>query len=154
MIDTPQLVQTTDQLTATLHLVVPTTEIQTVMGPAIGEVMAAVAAQGLTQAGPWSTHHFRRPTDTFDFEICVPVSAPLTAVGRVRPGLWPAMMVARTIHRGGYEGLASAWGEFHTWMADNGYTPAGDLWERYLLGPESSDNPDDWRTELNQPVLV
>ena len=80
------------------------------MGPGIGEVMAAIAAQGLTPAGPWFTHHLRRPTDTFDFEICVPIAAPVTATGRVKPGRWPAMKVARTIYHGEYEGLGAAWG--------------------------------------------
>lgn len=152
MLDTPHITRTADQATAFLRLTVPCTQIQTVMGPGIREVLAAIAAQGLTPAGPWFTHHLRRPTDTFDFEICVPVSAPLTATGRVAPGLWPAMTVARTVYHGGYEGLGAAWGEFLAWVATGGHTPAADLFERYLVGPESSPNPADWRTELNQPL--
>lgn len=153
MIETPQITQTADQLTAFLHLTVPCSEIQNVMGPGIGEVMAAVAAQGISLTGPWFTHHLRRPTDSFDFEICVPISAPMTAAGRVKPGLWPAMTVARTVYHGGYEGLGAAWGEFLSWVAASGHSPAPDLWERYVVGPESSPNPADWRTELYQPVL-
>jgi effector-binding domain-containing protein len=153
MLERPQITRTTDQLTAFLHLTVPCTEIQNVMGPGLHEVMAAVAAQGLTPAGPWFTHHLRRPTDTFDFEICVPVSTGATAMVRVKPGLWPATTVARTIYHGGYEGLAAAWGEFLAWVAANGHTPAADLWERYLVGPETSPDPTQWRTELNQPLL-
>jgi effector-binding domain-containing protein len=150
---TPQIVHTTDQLTAALHLTVPTTEIQNVMGPGIHEVLAAVAVQGLTPTGPWFTHHFRRPTDTFDFEICIPVSAPITASGRVKPGQWPGMTVARVVYQGGYEGLPGAWGEFHEWIAANGHKPASDLWERYLVGPESGPDPANWQTELNQPLV-
>jgi effector-binding domain-containing protein len=153
MIEAPQITRTADQLTAVLHLTVPRAEIQNVMGPGIREVMAAVAAQGLTPAGPWFTHHFRRPTDTFDFEICVPLPAPVKAAGRVKPGLWPAMMVARAVYHGGYEGLSAAWGEFLAWVAAGGHTPAPDLWGRYLSGPESSPDPTTWRTELNQPLL-
>jgi effector-binding domain-containing protein len=150
--DTPHITETTEKLTAVLHLTVPRAEIQNVMGPGIGEVMAAVAAQGLTPAGPWFTHHLRRPADTFDFEICVPVPAPLTATGRVKPGLWPAMRVARTVYRGGYEGLGAAWGEFLAWVEGKGHTPTPDLWERYLVGPETSPDPAEWRTELSQPL--
>jgi len=153
VIDTPQITRTADQLTAFLHLIVPRAEIQKVMSPGIGEVMAAVAAQGLTPSGPWFTHHLRRPTDTFDFEIHAPVSAPVTATGRVKPGLWPTMMVARTVYRGAYEGLGAAWGEFLAWVEASGHSPNPDLWERYLVGPESSPKPADWRTELNQPLL-
>jgi effector-binding domain-containing protein len=152
MIDTPHLTETADQLTAVLHLTVPRGEIQNVMGPGLSEVMAAVMARGLTPAGPWFTHHLRRPADTFDFEIGVPVQTPLTATGRVTPGLWPAMRLARTVYHGGYEGLAAAWGEFLAWVKGSGHTPSPDLWERYLVGPETSPDPADWRTELNQPL--
>ena len=82
------------------------------MGPGIGELMAAVAAQGIALAGPWFTHHLRMDPHTFDFEIGVPVTAPVAAVGRVKPGRSPATKVARTIFHGDYEGLAAAWGEF------------------------------------------
>ena len=33
-----------------------------------------------------------------------------------------------------------------------GLAATGDLYERYLTGPETSPNPADWRTELNQPL--
>ena len=115
--------------------------------------MAAVQAQGIGPAGPWFTHHLTMSPGVFDFEISVPVTAPVAAVGRVRPGRFPAVRVARTIYTGPYEGLGAAWSEFKTWVADNGYVAAPDLFECYLAGPESSANPSDWRTELNQPLI-
>ena len=153
MLDTPNITQTTARLTAFIHVIVPREDIQNVMGPGIGELMATVAAQGIAPAGPWFTHHRRRPTDTFDFEISVPVTAPVSAAGRVQPGEWPAMKVARTVHHGPYEGLADAWGEFIDWIETNGHNPAPDLYECYLAGPESGSDPANWRTELNLPLL-
>ena len=153
MLDTPHITQTTARLTAFIHVIVPREDIQNVMGPGIGELMATVAAQGIAPAGPWFTHHRRRPTDTFDFEISVPVTAPVSAAGRVQPGEWPAMKVARTVHHGPYEGLADAWGEFIDWIETNGHNPAPDLYECYLAGPESGSDPANWRTELNLPLL-
>ena len=47
MLDTPQIAQTTDQLTAVIRLTIPREEIRNVMGPGIAELMAAVAAQGI-----------------------------------------------------------------------------------------------------------
>ena len=152
MLDTPQIIQTTTQLTAIIPMIVPREEIQSVMGPGIQELLATIAAQGIAPAGPWFTHHLRRPTDTFDFEISIPVAAPVTAAGRVLPGQWPAMKVARTVYHGPYEGLGEAWGEFIEWIEANGHAPAPDLWECYLAGPESSPDPADWRTELNRPL--
>jgi effector-binding domain-containing protein len=152
VIDVPQITESADQLTAFIPLVVPLTEIQTVMGPAIGEVYAALATQGIAPAGPWFTHHRRQPTDTFDFAVCVPVATPVAAVGRVRPGRLPATRVARTVYHGPYDGLATAWGKFCAWIEANGHTPRADLWECYLVGPESSGDPAAWRTELNRPL--
>ena len=153
MLETPQITQTTAQLTAIIHVTVPREEIQNVMGPGLHELMAAIAAQGIAPTGPWFTHHLRRPTDTFDFEISVPVSAPVAAAGRVQPGEWPAMRVARTVHHGPYEGLPEAWGEFMEWIEANGHQPAADLWECYLTNPDSDPDPATWRTELNRPLI-
>src|SRR5262249_24788300 len=153
MLEKPKITQTTDQLTAVIHLTVPREEIRKVMGPGISEVMATVAAQGLVATGPWSTPHVRMDPATFAFEICVPVNAPVTAAGRVQPGVLPARTVARTLYHGDYEGLPEAWGEFMTWIAAEGLTPAADLWECYTVGPETSPDPADWRTELNRPLI-
>jgi effector-binding domain-containing protein len=153
MLDTPQITQTSGQQTAIIRLTVPRTDIQKVMGPGIKELMATVAAQGVGPAGPWFTHHLRRPTDTFDFEISVPVTAPVTPAGRVTGGQLPAMKVARAVYRGPYEGLAGAWGEFDAWVKANGHKPAADLWEVYVAGPESGSDPAEWRTELNRPLI-
>lgn len=153
MIDTPQIVQTTTQLTAFIHLIVTRAEMQEVFGPTIGELMSALAAQGIAPAGPVFTHHLRHPTDTFDFELSVAVSAPVTAAGRVQPGEWPAMRVARTVHHGPYEGLPEAWGEFMEWIEAKGHQPAADLWECYLTNPDSDPDPATCRTELNRPLI-
>lgn len=152
MLDEPRIVQTPTQAIAVLHLEVPRSEIQNVMGPGYRELTEAVAAQGVAVTGPWFTHHLRLDPASFDFEIGVPVAAPIAAAGRVRPGQRPALTVARAILRGGYEGLSSAWAEFDQWIAARGHRPAPDLWECYVKGPESSLDPADWRTQLDRPL--
>jgi effector-binding domain-containing protein len=152
MIDPPQIAQTAAQPAAVIRLTVPRAEIQHVMGPAYEELMAAVAAQGIAPAGPWFSHHLRMDPSTFDFEVGVPVAAPVAAAGRVTAGQLPAATVARTVFHGGYEGLGPAWGEFDAWIAAEGHTPAPNLWECYVAGSESSPDPATWRTELNRPL--
>jgi effector-binding domain-containing protein len=153
MLDTPQITQTAVQQAAIIRLTIPRKEIRNVMGPGITELMAAVAAQGIAPAGPIFSHHLKMDPAVFDFEIGVPVSAPIAAAGRVKPGQLPAAKVARTIFRGDYEGLGAAWGEFNAWIAAKGHTPGPDLWECYVAGPESSPDPANWRTELNRPLI-
>ena len=151
-LDAPKITRTPAQTTAVIRLTIPRTEIQQVMGPGYRELMAALAAQGISPAGPCFSHHFRMDPGIFDFEIGVPVAAPVSAAGRVQPGELPAATVARTVYRGPYEGLPAAWGEFMGWIAAEALTPAADLWEIYVAGPESSPDPANWRTELNRPI--
>lgn len=152
MIDTPQITQTSAQLAAVIHITIPRSEIRKVMGPSLKELMAAVAAQGITPSGPWFSHHFRMDPEVYDFEIGVPVPQPISPAGRVQPATLPAMTVARTVLHGDYEGLPAAWREFDTWIRDNGHTAAPDLWEWYVAGPEAGHKPAGWRTELQRPL--
>lgn len=152
MLDTPQIVRTEAQLTAIIRLTIPREEIRHVMGPGITELLAAVTAQGIAPGGPVFSHHLRMDPKTFDFEIGVPVAKPVSAAGRVKAGKLPAATVARTVYHGPYEALGPAWAELNAWIAAEGRTPAPDLWECYVAGPESNPDPATWRTELNRPL--
>ena len=154
MISTPEIVTVAAQPVAQIHLTIPRSEIRQVMGPAIQEVMSAVALQGVGPAGPWLSHHLRMAPEVFDFEVAVPVHGTVTSAGRVKPGTLPAATVARTVYTGPYEGLGAAWGEFRAWITAAGHSPAPNLWERYLVGPESGGDGPGYQTELNQPLLV
>jgi effector-binding domain-containing protein len=154
MLNHPEVIQTDERLTATIHLTIPRAEIGLVMGPAIAEVLAALAAQGIEPVGPCFSFHPQRPTEIFDFAVGFPVNAAIIPVGRVKPGKLPAVTTARMIYQGGYDGLAAAWGDFCLWIETEGLTAQDSLWECYLVGPESSPNPADWRTELNRPLSM
>lgn len=153
MIETPHIVESPAQQTAVIRLAVPREEIRQVMGPAIREVMAAVAAQGLAPAGPVFAYHFRMDPRVFDFEVGAPVEGSIVQDGRVAPAEMPARRVVRTVYHGGYEGLADAWREFEAWIKGEGLETTIALWESYLTSPESSPDPADWRTELNRPLM-
>jgi effector-binding domain-containing protein len=152
MIATPQILQTKVQEAAVVHLTIPRVEMMKQFGPAVGELMAALAAQGVKPVGAVFAHHLKMTPDIFDFELGVKVSAPVKAAGRVKPGELPAAKVARTVYSGPYEGLPSAWGEFDTWMKANGCKQAENLWELYSVGPQSTPDSANWRTELNRPL--
>ncbi len=153
MLDNMEILDVPAQPTAAIHLTIPRDEIRHVMGPAISEVYGALAAQGVRPAGPWLSHHFRMLPDVFDFAVSVPVATAVTPVGRVHPSELPACKVARTTYRGPYEGLGDAWGKFRAQIAAQGLESAPGLWEVYAVGPDRSQNPADWETQLNQ-ILV
>jgi effector-binding domain-containing protein len=152
MLETPQIRQSTAHQTAIIRFTIPREQIQEVMGPGIGELMSALATQGVMPAGPIFSHHFKMDPEIFDFEIGVPVLSPVNAIGRVTMGELPAIRVARTVYHGPYQGLADAWCEFGEWIRANGHSPAPDLWECYTTGPESGPDSSKWRTELNRPL--
>ena len=98
-------------------------------------------------------HHLQMNPGIFDFEMGFTTAAPVTPVGRVAPGHWPATSVARTTYHGPYEGLPTAWEEFDVWMNAHQLTQADDLWEHYVTGPHSEADPARWRTDLYRPLL-
>jgi len=152
MLEKPQILKTDAMPAAVIHLTIPREEIRKVMGPSYHELMSTLEAQGLKPAGPWFSHHFKMDPRVFDFEIGVPVDAPIRPRGRVQPGELPAATVVRTVYRGGYEGLPSAWGEFEEWIRKEGLETAPNLWEIYARGPESGPDPAQWETELSRPL--
>jgi effector-binding domain-containing protein len=152
MLETPVVTVSTYLQTAVIRLNVPRSEIQKVMGPAIGELMSTLAVQGIAAAGPIFSHHFRMDPEVFDFEIGVAVATAVTPSGRVEGSHLPAIKVARTVYCGPHEGLGKAWGQFGTWIKEQGLKTQDNLWEFYVADPESSLNPDEARTELNRPL--
>ena len=150
---TPVVAETPPQLTAAIHLTIPREQIRSAMGPGLTEIMDAVKAQGIGPTGPWLTHHFAMHPATFDFEICVPVSSPVTPVGRVVSRELPAARVVRAVYQGDYAQLGEGWREFDQWMAARGHVAGPDLYECYTVGPESNADAASWRTELRRPIV-
>jgi effector-binding domain-containing protein len=154
MIDTPQILRTSAQQAAVIHLAIPRAEMMAVFGPGIEELLAVLSEQGIKPQGAAFAHHLRMSPGTFDFELGFVVDKPVQASGRVKPGELPARKVARTIYHGSYEGLPDAWGEFTRWMEDAGLKQAEDLWELYFHGPQSDPDPKTWKTELTRPLVA
>jgi effector-binding domain-containing protein len=152
MLDTPQITQTTAEEAAVIRLTIPRTEMMKTFGPAVAELFSVLAAQGVRPVGAVFAHHLKMSPGLFDFELGVVVTAPVKTSGRVKPGQLPPAQVARTVYHGPYEGLPSAWGEFDTWVKANGHALAEDLWETYSVGPQSTPDSANWRTELNRPL--
>lgn len=148
----PSIVTSEEVQYAAIRVVATWQEMREVMGPTRQEVYDAVAAQGIEPAGSWFTHHFRAPTDSLEFEICVPVSKPVVAAGRVYPAVWKATRLARTVYVGGYEGLGDAWGTFIDWIAAQGHKASGELWERYVV--QTDTDPAACRTELSKELII
>jgi len=151
-ISPPQIIETKAQHTAVIHLTIPRAQMMHVFGPAVQELVAELTAQGMPPTGSAFAHHLKMSPDTFDFELGFTTPSPVATAGRIKPGHWPAQKAAHTVYSGPYEDLPAAWEAFMGWMTTNGVAPAPDLWEHYVVGPHSSPDPADWRTELYRPL--
>ena len=158
MIEAPQVTISERQSAAVIHIRCPRDQIREEVGPAIKEVLGEMARQRLSPQGPLFMHHLAMSSTHFDVEVGFPVNASFRTNGRVRGGELPAARVVRTIYSGPYEGLSAAWDEFGKHLERDRpvdrklLSPITTLWERYLIGPETSDDPGQWRTELNLPL--
>ena len=148
----PELTHTPAQPVAMIHVKSARSQIMNSMTMAFNELGSLLQSQRIAPAGPWFAHHLRRPTESFDFNLCIPVAAPIQPTGRITNGERRSADVARTTYTGPYSGLPDAWGEFVSWVHAHDLHPAEDLWEVYTVGPR--DNPDaaHWQTELNLPL--
>ncbi|MCX6139652.1 MAG: GyrI-like domain-containing protein [Candidatus Kapabacteria bacterium] len=149
MITPLEIATTEEQVTASIHLVVPMHEMPEHMDPAIQELYGILASQGVEPTGPLFSYHHRIPTDTFDFEICVPISSVFQETGRVKVSMLPACRVVRSVYHGPYEGLGLGWREFKTAVDEGGYSVSSTFWERYVIGPAETQDPQLFQTELN-----
>lgn len=153
MLESPKIISTPAHQAAVIRLKIPREDMQQAFGPAIDEIVKAITSQGAEPIGPAFAHHFSISPSHFDFEVGLPTSEPIEASGRVEPGELPACQrVAHTTYVGPYEGLSDAWGEFESWISDQGFTSQKTLWESYTEGPHSDPDPSTWRTDLYRPL--
>ena len=153
MIDTPQIVETKAQLTAVIHLQIPRERMQHEFGPAMNELLATLATQGIEPKSAAFAYHLRMPPGQFDFELGFVVEDTVAATGRVKASQLPATKVARTVHHGGYEELPEAWNSFQKWMKAQDLKQDEGLWELYFVGPQSTTQESEYQTQLNRPLL-
>jgi PhnB protein len=158
MIDAPEITNSQQEAAAVIHIHCPREKIQVEIGPAVKEILAVLTNQGQAPIGPMFMHHLTTSKSHFNVEIGFPIGTSLRETGRVKSSQLPAARVARTIYHGPYEGLFSAWDAFGKQLVRDGLVDDGDrskittLWERYLVGPETSSDESRWRTELNLPL--
>lgn len=124
------------------------------LGKAFGEVFGRLGLLGVSPAGPPFVIYHQFGPQEVDAEVCVPVSGPVEACGRIRARIIPAMTVARTLHVGPYEELGGAYIALDAWIERGGLEAVGPLQERYLNRPGDEVMPADYQTEIEIPILA
>lgn len=147
-----RLVQRPEQPTAVVREKVPMNALPEFFGRAYGAVMAAVQNQAVQIVGPPFGRYLSMPTDTVDVEAGFPVAAPFTGSGEVAAGTLPECQAFEATHTGPYDTLNATYDAIQERMKEEGFSPAGSMWEYYLSDPATEPDPATWKTLVVWPV--
>lgn len=121
----------------------------------IGEMFQYLGMNGVQPAGPPRTiyHDPEFKDENIDVEIAVPVSGGFAPSARIAARELPAVEeMASCILQGSYDHIHEAYEAIMRWIEANAYEICGPPSELYLRGPESTQNPAEYVTEIQIPV--
>jgi effector-binding domain-containing protein len=145
------------------YAAIPVTVTMEVLAGAIDEGFPAVfgwlAERGITPSGPPLIRYLViNMTGELKIELGVPVGAPVTASGRIQPGVLPEGRYAVLRHTGPYDGLIASnaaleeWAREHKVEFDSWSTSDGTAWrgraEHYLTDPSKEPDPAKLETDV------
>lgn len=145
-----QFVDLQSQHTAVVRGHVTTDEMKDFLGRAFGEVIGALEEQGLHVSGAPFGRYTPTEDGAFDVEAGFPCSGVVRPTGRVEASELPGGRVARTLHKGAYDGVGAAYQAALDWLTEEGHVTTGTPWESYLDGPDVPEP----RTEVFLPCTA
>lgn len=159
MSDQHQTEERAAQHYAGIGTTVPMDGIAAAVDDAFPELFGWLTGQGITTSGPPFIRFVVIDMDReLEIELAVPVAEPVTASGRIRPGVLPAGRYVVTRHTGPYDGLIAANAALQQFARDHGIafdtwdTADGTAWrcraEHYITDPSQEPDPGKWETEL------
>lgn len=148
----PDVVSLDPAITATIRDVVAVDELPAFFDRAFSALAELISAQGISITGPAFSLYHTHPSATADLEVGFPTDQKIEPAGGVEPGSLPGGRVARVVHEGSYDELATAWDRLGDWMTERGLRFRMPFWEVYLTEPSPDMDPAHLRTELNHPI--
>ena len=125
------------------------------MAAVIGALMQAMGSQRLfPPTGPMMGVYYTAPGGApaeMIWEIGFPVSAQASAQKPLEKKNWTFTTVASALHVGPYDRTATLFPKIMSWLAAQGYAPAGPVVERYLDMNPNLAKPEELRTEIWVP---
>jgi effector-binding domain-containing protein len=159
----PQIQERAAQHYAAIPMTVPMDGLSSAVDSAFPELFGWLASQGITPAGPPLIRYLVIDmAGELQIEMAVPIAAPITASGRIQPGILPEGRYAVLRHTGPYDGLVASnaallrWAQEHGIAFDTWDTARGSAWrsraEHYLTDP--SQEPDPVKLETDVAILI
>ena len=135
-----------------LHDVVPMTELTDFFGRAYTVTGAEIEKQGVEQAGPPIAMYHGIPTDTIDITAGFPVNQPITPANGTVVATLSGGPAIETIHTGSYDSMTGTYNDLMTWLEEQHIAVPEDMWEEYLIGPDTEADPATWQTRIVIPL--
>ena len=131
---------------------IPQSEIGNTFMSVLPAVFQFVVENGCQIAGaPFGRYPAWRESDC-DMDAGVPFIGNLVTTDDILIGTLGGFSAAVLSYYGPYEGIHSAHGECHQWLAQNGYQVSGAPCELYLTDPTTEPDCNKWLTEIVWPV--
>ncbi|HSP75855.1 MAG TPA: GyrI-like domain-containing protein [Cryobacterium sp.] len=127
-------------------------ELTEFMGRALGTAATAIDKQGAHPAGPPISMYHGSPTDIVDITAGFPVAQPVTPTPGVVIETLPGGPAIEAIHTGPYDTLTETYAELTTWVAEQKLNLSPDMWEEYVVGPDTEPDPAKWQTRIVFPL--
>ena len=159
MSDGPQIEERAALHYAGIRMTVTMDGISGAVDEAFPELFGWLAGQGIAPGGaPFIRYLVIDMAAGLQLDLGVPVDAPVTASGRVQPGVLPAGRYAVLRHTGPYDGLIASNAALQRWAHSRGIefdtwdTPDGSAWraraEHYLTDPSKEPDPAKWEVDV------
>ena len=145
-------VQLEPKIVAGVKETVPMSELTDFFGRAFATTASALAQQGAFPAGAPIALYHGTPTTTVNVTAGFPVAQPVTPDGGIVTTTLPGGPAVQAMHIGSYDNLEKTYSAVTGWLADQGLRPGSDMWEEYLVGPDSEPDPSRWQTRIVWPL--
>ncbi|MFC4124205.1 MerR family transcriptional regulator [Nocardia rhizosphaerae] len=124
---------------------------------AFGQLFEVVAAAGVTQGGiagaTYSTEFFTDDAGEVTAYLPLPAGTPLDPPPHLELTEMPARRYAVAVHTGAFDDFDRTYGALGSHVAEHAAAlPDEPIRERYLVGPQHTDNPAEYRTEVCWPI--
>ncbi len=136
-----------------VHDTVPMSDMTAYFERAFVESGAELGRQGSFPAGaPIAFYHGAPTENAADITAGFPVSQAVVPGPDTVVLTLPGGQAVETIHTGAYDELGRTYAELTDWIDSEKLVPAGDMWEEYLVGPDSEPDPEKWQTRIVFPL--
>jgi DNA-binding transcriptional MerR regulator len=138
-----------------LRRTIPTYNHEGELWAEFGQFLQAPGTPPMSQFGPlWGATYFDpdyREADA-DVAIWAEVRGEVTPPAGFALVDRPAQEVAWATLYGAYDGVSAVSEAIGAWIADHGKTPAGPMFNVFIVSPSQDPDPANWVTEVNCPI--